>query len=94
MKDAGEGREIAWDEIGRAQSTWPRVLSKNFCGAAVAGMYSVVWFLLSCNICQVTADYQDAKSKYGKFVTSANTHLSLALVIDSSFRYTIVVSRL
>jgi hypothetical protein len=41
-------------------------------------------------VVQVTADYHDVKSKYGKIVTSANTHLSFALVIDSSFRYTIM----
>lgn len=43
-------------------------------------MDSVVWFLLPCNIYQVT----DVKSKYGKIVTSANTHLVLP---SSSFHH-------
>jgi hypothetical protein len=47
VEDAGEGGEIAFDKIGRVQSTWPGVLSKNHCGSGGRdGFRSLVSFVV------------------------------------------------
>ena len=83
MEDASKGGGISLDGIGRARSTWPRVLSKNYCGAVGAQSNSVVWFLQGH---RDRLSLSREKSKYGNKIMTHDISehaLEFALVIDS-----------